>query len=195
MHACMLSHFSRVRLCVTLWTAAHQAPLSTGFSRQEYWSVLLFPSPIGKKRFRLFCVFCCGGMWMHIMKRMDKVFQIGGSSLLLPQPMLKMTYVNTGLWRVQRFYSFWLNNLEESVGKRLASSFCKWENGKRVRSSCLETYEVKSGVYSSYLRNPKGHESDRYLRQGMIQMSSIWLLNALWLLKRQLRGKLWSFLG
>ena len=40
MHACMLSHFSRVRPCVTPWTAAHQAPLSTGFSRQEYWSGL-----------------------------------------------------------------------------------------------------------------------------------------------------------
>ena len=44
-HACMLSHFSHVRLCATLWTAAHQAPLSTGFSRQEYWSGLPFPSP------------------------------------------------------------------------------------------------------------------------------------------------------
>ena len=44
MHACMLSCFSRVRLCVTLWTAAHQAPLSTQFSRQEYWSGLPFPS-------------------------------------------------------------------------------------------------------------------------------------------------------
>ncbi|CAI9152749.1 unnamed protein product [Rangifer tarandus platyrhynchus] len=40
-NACMLSHFSRVRLCATLWTAAHQAPLSTGFSRQEYWSGFL----------------------------------------------------------------------------------------------------------------------------------------------------------
>ena len=36
MNACMLSHFSHVRFCVTSWTAAHQAPLSTGFSRQEY---------------------------------------------------------------------------------------------------------------------------------------------------------------
>ena len=34
----LLSHFSRVRLCVTPWTAAHQAPLSLGFSRQEHWS-------------------------------------------------------------------------------------------------------------------------------------------------------------
>ena len=34
----MLSHFSRVRLCVTPETAAQQAPPSLGFSRQEYWS-------------------------------------------------------------------------------------------------------------------------------------------------------------
>ena len=30
--------------CATPWTAAHQAPLSTEFSRQKYWSGLLFPS-------------------------------------------------------------------------------------------------------------------------------------------------------
>ena len=36
--ACMLGCFSRVWLLVTLWTATHQAPLSMGFSRQEYWS-------------------------------------------------------------------------------------------------------------------------------------------------------------
>ena len=34
---CVLNCFSRVRLCATLWTAAHQAPLPMGFSRQEYW--------------------------------------------------------------------------------------------------------------------------------------------------------------
>ena len=36
---------SRVRLFATPWTAAHQAPLSVGFSRQEHWSGLPFPSP------------------------------------------------------------------------------------------------------------------------------------------------------
>ena len=41
----LLSCFRRVRLCVTPKTAAHQPPLSTGFSRQEYWSELPFPSP------------------------------------------------------------------------------------------------------------------------------------------------------
>ena len=36
---------SRVQLFATSWTAASQAPLSMGFSRQEYWSGLRFPSP------------------------------------------------------------------------------------------------------------------------------------------------------
>ena len=35
---------SCVRLFMTLWTVAHQAPLSMGFHRQEYWSGLTFPS-------------------------------------------------------------------------------------------------------------------------------------------------------
>ena len=42
----LLSRISRVRLCATPWTAAHQAPLSLGFSRQEHWSGLPFPSPV-----------------------------------------------------------------------------------------------------------------------------------------------------
>ena len=41
----MLSHFRSVLLCATPWTVAHQAPLSMGFSRQEYWGALPFPPP------------------------------------------------------------------------------------------------------------------------------------------------------
>ena len=41
----VLSHFSRVRLFETPWTVAHQAPLSMGFSRQEYWTGLPFSPP------------------------------------------------------------------------------------------------------------------------------------------------------
>ena len=41
----LLSCFSHVQLCATPYTAAHQAPLSLGFSRQEHWSGLPFPSP------------------------------------------------------------------------------------------------------------------------------------------------------
>ena len=42
----LLSRFSRVRLCATPQTAAHRAPPSLGFSRQEHWSWLPFPSPM-----------------------------------------------------------------------------------------------------------------------------------------------------
>ena len=44
-----LSHFSRVRLCATPQTAAHQATLSLGFSRQAHWSGLPFPSPMRER--------------------------------------------------------------------------------------------------------------------------------------------------
>ena len=43
---CVLSHFSHVQLFATLWTVVLWAPLSLGFSRQEYWNGLLLP-PLG----------------------------------------------------------------------------------------------------------------------------------------------------
>ena len=43
--ACILSHLSHVQLLATLWTVALQAPLSMGFSRQEYWRELPCPTP------------------------------------------------------------------------------------------------------------------------------------------------------
>ena len=49
----LLSHFSRVQLCATPWTAAHQAPLSVGFSRQEYWSGVPSPFQSGAHRDKL----------------------------------------------------------------------------------------------------------------------------------------------
>ena len=49
---------SRVRLFATPWTAAHQAPLPVGFSRQEYWSGVPLPSP-----------FHCRGTWFLSLVR------------------------------------------------------------------------------------------------------------------------------
>ena len=46
----LLSCFSRVRLCTTPETAAHQAPPSLEFSRQEHWSGLPFPSPMHESK-------------------------------------------------------------------------------------------------------------------------------------------------
>ena len=40
-----MKSLSRVQLFVTPWTIAYQIPLSMGFSRQEYWRELPFPSP------------------------------------------------------------------------------------------------------------------------------------------------------
>ena len=56
--------FSRVRVFSTPWTAACQAPLSMGFSRQEYWSGLPFPPPEESSRPKdltcISCVSCIG---------------------------------------------------------------------------------------------------------------------------------------
>ena len=45
-HMCELSSFSHIQLFATPWTIACQSPLSMGFSRHKYWSVLPFP-PLG----------------------------------------------------------------------------------------------------------------------------------------------------
>ena len=42
---CVLSRFSQVQFFATPWTIGHQAPVSMGFSRREYWSGLPFPPP------------------------------------------------------------------------------------------------------------------------------------------------------
>ena len=56
-NGCMLCHFSSVRLFVTLWTVACQAPLSKGFSRWEYWIWVAMPSSRGSSQYRV---------WTHI---------------------------------------------------------------------------------------------------------------------------------
>ena len=62
----VLNHFSRVRLFATPWTVAHQAPLSVGFSKQEYWSELLCPPPGDCPTQGLNCVsyVSCIGRWV-----------------------------------------------------------------------------------------------------------------------------------
>ena len=51
----LLSRLSRVQHCVTPKTAAHQAPPSLGFSRQEHWSGLTLPSPMGESEVTQSC--------------------------------------------------------------------------------------------------------------------------------------------
>ena len=61
----LLSHFSRVRLCATPETAAHQAHLSLGFSMQEHWSGLPFPSPMNESGWKWSCSFVSDSQRPH----------------------------------------------------------------------------------------------------------------------------------
>ena len=53
---------SRVQLLVTPWTAAYQAPLSMGFSKQEYWSGVPLPSRLFCFKYHLFIYFAALGL-------------------------------------------------------------------------------------------------------------------------------------
>ena len=59
---------SHVRLLVTPWTTAHQAPPSMGFSRQEYWSGVPLPSPDHLNR-------CWKSLWQNSASLCDKISQ------------------------------------------------------------------------------------------------------------------------
>ena len=62
----LLSRFSRVRLCATPQTAAHQALPSLGFSRQEHWSGLPFPSPVHEReKWKWSCLVISNSSWPH----------------------------------------------------------------------------------------------------------------------------------
>ena len=62
----LLSRFSHVRLCATPWMAAHQAPPSLGFSRQEHWSGLPFPSPTHEsEKWKWSCSVVSDSYWPH----------------------------------------------------------------------------------------------------------------------------------
>ena len=78
----LLSRFSRVQLCATPWTAAHQAPPSMGSSRQEYWSGVPLPSPepLQPNLTPLYTMFLPSSLWPN-SRTFSKSFQI-----VLPSP-------------------------------------------------------------------------------------------------------------
>ena len=86
----LLSRFSRVRLCETPETAAHQAPPSLGFSRQEHWSGLPFPSPVYESG--------APSPWSHMIKVFH--WDVSRSDVCRFQFMLLKGKCNT-LWMVE----------------------------------------------------------------------------------------------
>ena len=65
---------SHVWLLVTPWTAAHQAPLSMGFSRQEYWSGVPLPSPASQYRITLLFCFMVKLGWRKLFSHTCYVY-------------------------------------------------------------------------------------------------------------------------
>ena len=103
----MLSHFSDVQLCATLWTVAHQAPRSMGFSRQEPWSGLPCPPsgdlPDPGTESKASWVFCIAGRFFTaeppgkpLDKNVSSVDHIKGErltwSLIKQFPILTLPY-------------------------------------------------------------------------------------------------------
>ena len=107
----MLSCFSHVRLCATPWTAAHQAPVSTGFSRQEYWSGLPFPSPIsahtaGQNKMRVVII---SFTFYHVLAKIHETFGgfPGDSWERKWQPTLVLLPGKSHVWRSPVNYNPW----------------------------------------------------------------------------------------
>ena len=67
---------SRVRLLATSWTAAHQAPPSMGFSRQEYWSGVSLPSPKGLHKHTQSDSRCCFHSWAYSREPEQKTVNV-----------------------------------------------------------------------------------------------------------------------
>ena len=74
---------SRVQLLATPWTVAHQAPLSLGFSRQEYWSGLPCPSP-GDLPNPLTWVSCIASRFFIVLATMEALYWICGREQFVP---------------------------------------------------------------------------------------------------------------
>ena len=105
--------FSRVRLLATPWTAAHQAPPSMGFSRQEYWSGM--PLPIrhlalnptfleigseeeGEVKWKAFCFYF--HLWAHIMVVVVFFFLF----CLLPLLWITLSTSKSSVWQPYRYW-------------------------------------------------------------------------------------------
>ena len=106
---CMLSRFSRVRLCATLWTAVHQVPLSLGFSRQEYGSGLPFPSPAYHIK-PLHIILTLS--WILTNPVLDNYHLICQFLTTISFTSETGSYKLTGLWNYSQNGKFWHKNAE-----------------------------------------------------------------------------------
>ena len=106
------SLFSWVQLFVNLWTEAHQAPLSMGFSRKEYWSGLLFPSRESfwsRDQMHISCISCTEGRFFTyepLGRPIQNICLCTPYCLMyyIPHTFSVNLYLTNILWRSQAVY-------------------------------------------------------------------------------------------
>ena len=130
-HACMLRHFNFVWCCMTPWTVARQAPLSVGFSRQESWSRLPFPSPGDlpwpRDQTRISCGSCIAGGFFTIEPavKLPSYYELTQLEKLDSQGILtgvRILRTHSPLWLHQKY------TVREMRGEGLSSQK-RWANG------------------------------------------------------------------
>ena len=95
-----MKSLSRVWLLVTPWTAAHQAPPSMGFSRQEYWSGLPLLSPVLAAR--LSCSIEGRGVWRPLLHICSCLFY----QILLEKEKSQLNFKKSSLYLIYLVNSF-----------------------------------------------------------------------------------------
>ena len=125
----LLSRFSCVWLCATPWAAAHQAPPSLGFSRQEHWSGLPFSSPMHEsEKWKWSCsvVSDLATPWTvanQAPPSMGFSRQEYWSGVPLPSPKLFYQILKylLSLKLEQHEIRIWIDKIEKSVSRKLLS--------------------------------------------------------------------------
>ena len=140
----LLSHFSHVWLCATPWTAAHQAPPSLGFSRQEHWSGLPFPSPMQEsEKWNWSCSVMSDSLWPHGLQPTrllcpwdfpGKSTGVGCHCLLRISSFLKriLLFISVYFWLRRCMWAF------SSCGKRGLLSSCDAQASHWDHFSCCK---------------------------------------------------------
>ena len=154
----MLSCFSCVQLFVTLWTIARQAPLSMGFSRQEYWSRSPFPSPGNLPNPWIKPVSPGSPTWAGEIFITDSTVQP-----------LKSLYSFADFWKIVRIIhmgpfdcvdqnKLWeiLKGMEISdhLTCLLRNLHEGWETTVRTGHGTIDTFQIRKGVHQGFILSP-----------------------------------------
>ena len=112
------SHFSHVRLFATLWTVASQAPLSMGFSKQEYFNGLLCPPPgdlPDRTQVSYSCCIAAGFFTAEIPGKSCLYSYV--CSFLETRIKLLTVMVRLGLWKLSLYFGVIIYNIHVLLGR------------------------------------------------------------------------------